>query len=78
MTIKIEDRPEVRGKHPYPVLANVLGRDQASAVETLYRYVRPEGDYILVRSELDHLDEAFRQIEEHLKKKWNGQSWSTR
>lgn len=65
-------------RHPYPALSDILGHDQSFAVQTLHRYVRPAGDYILTRGDLDTLDQAFRQIEEHLQSKWDGRSWTSR
>jgi hypothetical protein len=63
---------------PYPVIAEIVGRDARNAIDALYHYVRPHGDYILVRSQLDDLDKAFAEIESHLASKYNGFSWADR
>jgi hypothetical protein len=76
MTIKFNEDPTY--DHPYPALAHVLGKPQADVIDKLYHYVRPQGDYILVRSDLDILDQAFSHLEEWLQEKYDGYCWTKR
>ena len=62
----------------YPTLSSLVDREAAAAIDALARYVRPDGDYILVRSDLDAIDRAFHEIEAILNAKWNGETWSKR
>jgi len=62
----------------YPTICALVDRHAASAVNTLAHYVRPEGDWILTRSDLDLIDRAFAQLEAILIQKYNGQCWSKR
>ena len=62
----------------YPTVCSLVDREAASAIHSLAHYVRPGGDWVLVRSDLNKLDRAFAEIEAILNDKWNGQMWSQR
>lgn len=62
----------------YPTICSLVDREAASAIDSLARYVRPEGDYILVRSQLDLIDRAFQELEAIMNSNYNGESWSKR
>lgn len=67
-----------RNDYFYPTLCSMVDRDVAEAIHCLAMYVRPDGDWSLVRSDLDLLDRAFEEIEAILRHKYNGQIWSKR
>lgn len=67
-----------KNKYFYPTICALVDREAASAVHTLAHYVRPGGDWILVRSDLDLIDRALGQLEQILNEKYDGHSWSQR
>ena len=67
--------PQYDPPHPFPCLGHLLGAHESEAMEALHNYVTPGGDYLFVRSQLDSLYEAFRQIEAHLARAWDGRGW---
>lgn len=69
--------PHVKG-YAHPTICALVDREAATAIESLARYVRPEGDYILVRSMLDEIDRGLGTLDAILSQRWHGQSWSKR
>jgi hypothetical protein len=73
-----KDATVIENDYFYQTVCSLVDREAADAIDVLARYVRLVGDYVLVRSDLDHLDRAFREINEILNQKWKGQCWSKR
>jgi hypothetical protein len=71
-------KPIVENGYFYPVICSLVDRHSANAIDLLAHYVRPDGDYVLVRSDLDAIDRGIGEIEKILNEKWVGQSWSKR
>lgn len=64
--------------HIHPTINALIDREAAFAIETLARYVRPGGDWILTRSMLDEIDRGIGEIEKILTHRWDGYIWSKR
>jgi hypothetical protein len=77
MSSKMSNSP-AKNDYFYPTICALVDREAAFAVDVLAHYVRPAGDWILTRSDLDLIDRALGQLEQILNQKYDGHSWNQR